>query len=248
MTRRILAFVLLSSLAAILACRTVNYYQEFSYGYPVATGADATIPHRLGATVSVIGPVTPVNVEDDAGDILFMAGHPGAVTGTMTLDAAVSITGQIPVAFDSGQGPLAITGTVTVSNPPATAPCGASGQTPVVSQVLCDAGSGCHLTEVSYYNSSNIAETCCLWPGTVAPSNFDGGISCVPVAAGGNGVPPASYTMLGTGTFGAAGQNFAAGVIASCVTSNVGDGGGGLTASFTASAANNTIESKCYTP
>jgi hypothetical protein len=220
MTRRILLILFLSPLL-VLACKTVTYSQFFEYGYPIATDAsvsamagDATV-RRYGANVSVIGPVTPVNVEDDAGDILFMAGHPGAVTGTFTLDASVTIVGQVAIATDAGQ--------VFTPAPAALTSLNSTGAVPKIGLVLCDAGASCTLCQLIVGNESNTPANCGLFAVAAIPTSWTSTApsQVFPLPAGGT---PQAYSEMdwGNGCI-----TSAAGWTVACSTAGPGDGGAG---------------------
>ena len=195
MTRRILALLLIV-LPLAIACRTVTYNQEqhTEYWY-MTSGTGAALdagPHRMGTTSTIVGPVLPVNIEDDAGDILGASvSHPIVTTGGggyVTVDGGTVQTDPIPLAIalnipvvtnaatsvftlvDSGPPHYLLRMTVTsAASQTAWWQC-YSGQT------VPDAGGTNDAGTVPTIEIQCPAQTICGLPTDTAPIYFDGGV------------------------------------------------------------------------
>ena len=244
MTRRILALLLIV-LPLAIACRTVTYNQaqHTEYWYTTSgTGAalDAG-PHRMGTTSTIVGPVLPVNIEDDAGDILGASvSHPIVTTGGggyVTIDGGtVTVSpNPLPVTFDAGNAATSIVGTVPISYAALTQ-LNTTGAVPKTGLVLCDAGASCTICQLITGNESNIGANCGLFPVQAIPTSWTSTAPTLvfPIAPGGNGAPPQAYSEIdwGNGCI-----RSATGWTVACSTAGPGDGGAGQVA-WSAVAAN----------
>ena len=245
MARRILALLLIV-LPLAIACRTVTYNQEQHTEYWYTTsGTGAALdagPHRMGTTSTIVGPVLPVNIEDDAGDILGASvSHPIVTTGGggyVTIDGGtVTVSpNPLPVTFDAGNAATSIVGTVPISQAALTL-LNTTGAVPKTGLVLCDAGASCTLCSLRTANESNIAVNCGLFPVAAIPTSWTATAptEVFPIGAGGNGLPPEGYTS--PPSWGPGCIVSATGWTVACSTSGPGDGGAGQ-AAWNAAAAN----------